>query len=190
MKTINKLAIMLSATILCSAMTAYAQSNNFCFPINSLNNNPIYKNQILCSSKSDCNCKKDSCEKCKTTPVFNSCEELQQWKIKYFEKRCKVYTKLGLNQEQRIKAKNIDEKFFDEIAPLKLCCEQEKAKLKEMRCNKCSLRDRHEQKEKINDLKDEIKAKKKQHNECFEKLLSKCQKDLYKDIKKDKSCCK
>ena len=68
-----------------------------------------------------------------------------------------------------------------------MCCKKEKAKLKEMECEKCSWRKTKEQKQKIKDLKSEIKDKKKQHKKCFEKILNDCQKQQYKKMK-DKTC--
>ena len=64
----------------------------------------------------------------------------------------------------------------------------EKAKLNEMKCQKCSWSAKREQKEKIKDLKSEIKDKKKQHEKCFLELLNQCQKDTYKKLDKNKGC--
>ena len=140
-----------------------------------------------CAAQQPCNCGKPECPNCEAkAPVFNSCEEIQDWKIKFCEKRACLYDKLCLTQEQRVKAKCIDDKFFDEVAPLKLCCKEEKAKLKDMECKKCSWKDKREQKQKIKDLKSEIKDKKKQHKECFTQILTSCQKDKYKELMKDK----
>ena len=183
----KKLAITLSAAMLCSVMSVCAETSAVVPTACPLQQKQECQNN--CSSEQTCNCGKPDCPKCcDNAPVFNSCEEIQQWKIKYFEKRCEIYTKLGLSQEQRVKARTVDEKFFDEIAPLKVCCKQEKAKLKEMECKKCSWKDKREQKQKIKDLKSEIKDKKKQHRECFEKLLNQCQKDTYKKLDKNKGC--
>ena len=185
----KKLAITLSALMLCSVMSINTSKADI-IPVGcALQSSPCQSSEAACENSQPCNCKKPDCPKCcDSAPVFNSCEEIQEWKIKYFEKRCEVYTKLGLSQEQRVKARNVDEKFFDEIAPLKMCCKQEKAKLKDMECKKCSWRDKREQKQKIKDLKSEIKDKKKQHKECFEKLLNQCQKDTYKKLDKHKGC--
>lgn len=185
MKITKKLAITLSAAMLCSVLSVCAEPSSV-VPVGCpLKSQPCQTSP--CEDKTPCNCGKPDCPKCcDTAPVFNSCAEIQEWKTKYFAKRCEIYTKLGLSQEQRVKAKMVDEKFFDEIAPLKMCCKQEKAKLKEMECKKCSWSEKKEQKEKIRDLKSEIKDKKKQHNECFEKLLTQCQKEEYKKLKKDK----
>ena len=129
--------------------------------------------------------KTDKC--CNEPSVFNACDELKNQKIRFFEQRCEIYKQLNLTQEQRIKAKTIDEKFFDDIAPLKLCYNQEKAKLKDMQCKKNCRNDIKCQKEKIKDLKAEIKDKKKQHKKCFEKLLNDCQRKNYKKITKNKA---
>lgn len=67
-----------------------------------------------------------------------------------------------------------------------MCCKQEKMKLKEMECKKCKWKVKHEQKQKIKDLKSEIKEKKKEHKECFMQILTSCQKDKYKELMKDK----
>ena len=140
-----------------------------------------------CAKQQPCNCGKPECPRCnESAPVFNSCEEVQDWKLKFFEKRACLYDKLCLTQEQRVKAKCIDEKFFDEIAPLKMCCKQEKAKLEDMKCKKCSWSAKREQKQKIKDLKSEIKDKKKQHKECFMQILTCAQQDKYKALLKDK----
>lgn len=191
----KKFAITLStAAVICSAMSVYAEPLSMHSPIEARPTTAIEQtttnnNELLaeCPTK-DCD-KKNECKKeCETPPVFDSCTEIQDWKIKFAEKRCKVYTQLGLTQEQRVKAKTIDEKFFDEIAPLKMCCKQAKAKLKELECQKCSTCEKRELKEKIKDLKSEIKDKKKQHRECFEKILNDCQKAQYKKLAKDKKC--
>ncbi len=185
----KKLAITLTAAMVCSVMSVCAQTNvPVACPVKSspcqvkqpCNCNPCEKPECKdgCTPKCDCGCN--------TAPVFNSCEELQAWKTKYFEKRCTIYTRLALTQEQRVKAKCIDEKFFDEIAPLKMCLKQEKAKLKQMKCDKKCTNDIKAQKEKIKDLKSEIKDKKKQHDKCFEEILNNCQKDSYKKMKKEK----
>lgn len=125
-------------------------------------------------------------QNCDPAPVFSSCEEVEQWRLHYFEKRIKLYAKLCLTQEQRIKAKCIDEKFFDEIAPLKMCKKQEEKKLNDLKCKKGCKDNIKAQKEKIKDLKAEIKDKKKQHDCSFEAILSKCQKETYKELMKDK----
>ena len=195
----KKLAIAFSlTTAMCATMGAYTEAIPSYMPVGNILISSTTtveelitdKNELLANCPQKDDCKKDDCEKkeCETAPVFNSCTEIQDWKIKFFEKRCKIYNQLGLSQEQRVQAKTIDERFFDEIAPLKMCCKQEKAKLKEMECKKCKWCERKEQKEKINDLKSEIKDKKKQHKECFEKILNDCQKNQYKKIAKDKNC--
>ncbi len=190
MKITKKLAITLSAAMMCSIMSTYAAPMSSTIPVGCpLQQSAPCQNTTQCEDQTPCNCGKPDCPKCcEKAPVFNSCEEIQEWKTKYFEKRCEIYTKLGLSQEQRVKAKTVDEKFFDEIAPLKMCCKQEKAKLEEMKCKKCSWKSKREQKQKIKDLKSEIKDKKKQHKECFEKLLNQCQKDAYKKLSKHKGC--
>lgn len=166
----------LAAILLCTSVSAFAATVPVACPMGA-EPCPV---QQPCSEKTDC-------PKCAdTAPIFNSCEEIQAWKLKFCEKRAKLYDELCLSQEQRVKAKCIDDKFFDEIAPLKLCCKQEKAKLKDMKCKKCSWKDRHEQKQKIKDLKSEIKEKKKQHKECFMNILTCSQKDKYKTLMKDK----
>lgn len=187
----KKLAITLTAAMVCSVMSVCAEPNSIvptACPISQSN----------CQSQQSCGCnpcekqecKKECDPKCEcnsnSAPVFNSCEEIQAWKTKYFEKRCNIYTNLGLSQEQRVKAKCLDEKFFDEIAPLKMCLKQEEAKLKDMKCKKCCKADIKCQKEKIKDLKSEIKDKKKQHEKCFEELLNSCQTTTYKKLKKEK----
>lgn len=178
-KTASKAAITLAAAMLCSVMSVCAAPSSF-VPVGCPVKQP-------CPVENPCNpCEKPKCE---TAPVFNACEEIQEWKVKYCQKRACIYDKLNLTQEQRVKAKCIDDKFFDEIAPLKVCCKQEKAKLKEMECQKCSWSEKRAQKEKINDLKSEIKDKKKQHNECFKEILNKCQKEEYDKMMKD-SCKK
>ena len=185
----KKLAITLSAAMLCSVLSVCAAPTETTTPVNCCPQQTT-QCQAPCATQQPCTCGKPECPNCAgQAPVFNSCEEIQEWKIKYFEKRCELYTKLGLSQEQRVKARTVDEKFFDEIAPLKVCCKQEKAKLKDMECKKCSWKEKREQKQKIKDLKSEIKDKKKQHRECFEKLLNQCQKDTYKELsKKHKGC--
>lgn len=192
----KKLAITLSAAMLCSVMSVCAAPTSPVTPVNcpvKASPCPLKPQSEPCAKPCEAkvkpcdSCAKTECEpKCEPAPVFNTCEEIQEWKIKYFEKRCDIYSKLGLSQEQRVKAKCVDEKWFDEIAPLKMCCKQEKAKLKEMECKKCSRKDIRAQKEKIKDLKAEIKDKKKQHKECFTALLSQCQKDQYKTLSKEK----
>lgn len=178
MKITKKLAITLSTAMLCSVLSVHAAPSST-VPVGCpLKSTP-------CKTEKPC----DPCvkpEPCDAAPVFNACEEIQQWKIKYCEKRVCIYDKLKLTQEQRVQAKCIDDKYFDEIAALKICCKKEKAKLKDMECKKCSWKDKHEQKQKIKDLKTEIKDKKKEHNECFMKILNNCQKDEYKKLMKDK----
>lgn len=177
----KKLAITLSAAMLCSVMSVCAAPSDSFIPVGCPLKTP-------CSVEKPCDsCAKPECPKvCDPAPVFNACEEIQEWKIKFCEKRVCLYDKLNLNQEQRVKAKCIDDKWFDEIAPLKMCCKQEKAKLKEMECKKCKWSEIREQKNKIKDLKSEIKDKKKQHKECFMAILNKCQQDKYKELMKDK----
>lgn len=174
----KKLAITLSTAMLLSTLSTYASTNVPVVPVG-------------CPTKSPCQ-QEQPCNPCETdgypAPVFNSCTELQEWKTKFFAKRCDIYSKLGLSQEQRIQAKTIDERFFDDIAPLKICCKTEKEKLKQLECQKCSWSAKREQKEKIKDLKAEIKDKKKQHKECFEKILNDCQKKQYKKLTKNKGC--
>ena len=179
----KKTAITLCAAMLCSVMSVCANPSSIVPVTCPVQNAP-------CAAGQPCNCGQPECPKCneQKAPVFNSCEEIQAWKDKYFKKRCDIYTKLGLSQEQRVKARCVDEKFFDEIAPLKMCCKQEKAKLNEMKCQKCSWSAKREQKEKIKDLKSEIKDKKKQHEKCFLELLNQCQKDTYKKLAKNKGC--
>lgn len=193
----KKLAITFSVTAaICSAMLMNTNSAQAYIPLGELLasapcpiEQPCNQTKALMAKCPKDNYPKAECPKkeCETPQVFDSCAEIQDWKIKYFEKRCKVYTQLGLSQEQRVQAKTIDERFFDEIAPLKICCKQEKAKLKDMECKKCSWCEKREQKQKIKDLKSEIKDKKKQHQKCFEKILNDCQKQTYKKIK-DKDC--
>lgn len=182
MKSIaKKLAMTFSVVIACSTMNVFAEPSSVFVPIGC----PVNKQ---CETVQPCEAPKKICpETCEPAPVFDSCDELQKIKDKYCEKRARLYDKLCLTQEQRVKAKCIDDKFFDIIAPLKFCCKKEKAKYEEMKCNKnCSLKQKREQKRKINDLKDEIKDKKKQHEECFTKLLNCEQKAKYNDLKKDK----
>lgn len=193
----KKTAITLCAAMLCTATASFAVPTPPMASIPSPSQASVIP--IVCPASSPCNqtCeeKKDPCPTCGKTdcncgsaPVFDSCEELQNRKTKYFEKRCEIYTKLGLSQEQRVKGKCIDEKFFDEIAPLKMCCKQEKAKLEKMKCEKCSWRAKHEQKQKIKDIKSEIKDKQKDHKKCFMELLNQCQKDKYKKLTKGDKC--
>ena len=180
-KPTKKMIFTLTAVVLCSVMNVYAQEQTYVVPVTcSVQGAP-------CEKQQPCNCGKPECPNCnQSAPVFNSCEEIQKWKLKFFEKRACLYDKLCLTQEQRVKAKCIDEKFFDEIAPLKMCCKQEKAKLEDMKCKKCSWSAKREQKQKIKDLKSEIKDKKKQHKECFMQILTCAQKDKYKALTKDK----
>ena len=180
--TAKKLAVTLSALLVCSSMSVLAEPSSLFVPIGCPVNNSCEK-QAPCETPEQEKC----AEKCNPVPVFDSCDELQKIKDEYCEKRACLYDKLCLSQEQRVKAKCIDDKFFDIIAPLKLCCKMEKAKLEEMMCNKnCSLKQKREQKQKIKDLKAEIKDKKKQHEECFMKLLTCEQKEKYKELKKNK----
>lgn len=181
----KKLAITLSAAMLCSVMSVCAAPSSV-IPTSCPVKSSTCPLQKPCNTCEKPECKNDCAPKCDPAPVFNTCEEIQCWKTKYFEKRCKTYTELGLTQEQRVKARCVDEKFFDEIAPLKMCLKQEKAKLKEMKCKKCCKEDIKAQKEKVKDLKAEIKDKKKQHEKCFEELLNSCQKTSYNKMKKDK----
>lgn len=162
----------LSAAIACSALNVYA-------------NIPTPYVPVGCPQEQSCE-KKDCTKNCDPAPIFNSCEEIQNWKIKFFEKRACLYEKLCMTQEQRVQGKCIDEKYFDEIAPLKLCKMQEEKKLEEMKCKKCSLKVKREQKQKIKDLKTEIKDKKQEHEECFLKILNCKQQEKYKELKKDK----
>lgn len=174
----KKLAITLSAAMLCSVMSVCAAPSSV-IPVGC----PLKAEP--CKTEKPC----DPCvkpEPCDNAPVFNACEEIQQWKLKYCEKRVCIYNKLKLTQEERVKAKCIDDKYFDEIAALKMCCKKESAKLKEMKCKKCSWKEKHEQKQKVKDLKNDIKDKKKEHNECFMKILNKCQKDEYKKLMDEK----
>lgn len=199
----KKTAITLCAAMMCSIMSVSAAQTSTSIP------SPSQASivPVVCPAASPCgqSCtkqpapcceeKKEPCPTCGKTdctcgsaPVFNSCEEIQAWKTKYFEKRCEIYKKLGLNQEQRVKGRCIDEKFFDEIAPLKMCCKQEKAKLEKMKCEKCSWSAKREQRQKIRDLKSEIKDKKKDHKKCFMEILNQCQKDEYKRLTKHDKC--
>lgn len=195
----KKTAITLAAAMLCSVMSVCAAPSSVptcnylttdsLVPVGCPVKQPCAEQKAPCAVEQPCpTCGKKDCT-CDSAPVFNSCEEVQAWKIKFFEKRSQLYTKLCLSQEQRVKAKCIDEKFFDEIAPLKMCCKQEKAKLKEMECKKCSWSDKRAQKEKIKDLKAEIKDKKNEHKKCFMEILSQCQKDDYKEFTKGKDKC-
>lgn len=191
----KKTAITFSLAMMCSIMSVNAAvvpeqdySGVFIVPITT-SATPCFQKQVPCSAKEPCSkCGKTDCN-CASVPVFNSCEEVQAWKIKFCEKRTQLYSKLCLTQEQRVKAKCIDDKFFDEIAPLKICCKQEKEKLKEMKCKKCSWSEKRAQKEKIKDLKSEIKDKKKEHKKCFTEILTQCQKEKYKELAKDKDKC-
>ena len=179
-KSAQKMTFALVAAMLCSVMSVCAEPSSV-VPVTC----PVQG--APCAKQQPCNCGKPECPNCnQSAPVFNSCEEIQKWKLKFCEKRACLYDKLCLTQEQRVKAKFIDEKFFDEIAPLKMCCKQEKAKLEEMKCQKCSWSAKREQKQKIKDLKSEIKDKKKQHKECFMQLLTCEQQEKYKALKKDK----
>ena len=183
-KPAKKALITLTAAILCSTMSVYAQETVSSVPVVPV---ACPVQGAPCEKHQPCNCGKPECPNCnQAAPVFNSCEEIQKWKLKFFEIRGCLYDKLCLTQEQRVKAKCIDEKFFDEIAPLKMCCKQEKAKLEDMKCKKCSWSDKREQKQKIKDLKEEIKDKKKQHKECFMQILTCAQKDKYKALMKNK----
>ena len=179
-KSVPKMTFALVAAMLCSVMSVCAEPSSV-VPVTC----PVQGEP--CAKQQPCNCGKPECPNCnQSAPVFNSCEEIQKWKLKFCEKRACLYDKLCLTQEQRVKAKFIDEKFFDEIAPLKMCCKQEKAKLEEMKCQKCSWSAKREQKQKIKDLKSEIKDKKKQHKECFMQILTCEQQEKYKALKKDK----
>ena len=169
----QKLTLLFSTLVICSTVSVFAEPNNI-LPVG-------------CSDKPCTKVKQECPQNCNSAPVFDSCDDLSQWRTKYCEKRANLYDKLCLTQEQRVKAKIIDDKYFDIIAPLKLCCKQEKAKLKEMECNKsCTLKQKREQKQKIKDIKAEIKDKRNQHKECFIKLLTCEQRDKYNEIKKDK----
>lgn len=199
----KKTAITLAAAMVCSVMSVSAAVSSgsalspvpvvpVACPVSSpcaQPEQPCVQPQMPCAENQPCpTCGKTDCT-CDSAPVFNSCEEIQAWKLKFCEKRAQIYTKLCLSQEQRVKAKCIDDKFFDEIAPLKMCCKQEKAKLKEMECQKCSWSSKRAQKEKIKDLKSEIKDKKNEHKKCFMEILSQCQKDKYKELTKGKDKC-
>lgn len=163
----------LSAAIVCSAVNVYAYAPTPYVPVG-------------CPVEQPCAKKKDCAKNCDPAPIFNSCEEIQNWKIKFFEKRACLYENLCMTQEQRVQGKCIDEKYFDEIAPLKLCKIQEEKKLEEMKCKKCTLKSKREQKQKIKDLKEEIKDKKQEHEECFLKILKCEQQKKYKELKKEK----
>ena len=178
---LKKVTIALSTLLVCSTTSVFANPSSLFIPVGCPTKTP-------CQSTQPCEKTKPEClEKCNQPPVFDSCDELQKMKDKYCEKRACLYDKLCLTQEQRVKAKCIDDKFFDIIAPLKFCCKKEKAKYEEMKCNKkCSLKQKREQKQKIKDLKAEIKDKKQQHEECFVKILNCEQKDKYNELKKNK----
>ena len=112
------------------------------------------ENQVLKTNISNINfiipCSNTDKNQCCNEPsIFNACDELKNHKIRFFEQRCEIYKQLNLTQEQRIKAKTIDEKFFDDIAPLKLCYNQEKTKLKDMQCKKNCRNDIKCQKEQM-----------------------------------------
>jgi len=178
---VKKLAVTFSFVMVCSAISVNAEPSSLFIPIGCPVNNTCEKQEPCANPKPVCP------EKCNSAPIFDSCDELQKIKDKYCEKRALLYDKLCLTQEQRVKAKCIDDKFFDIIAPLKFCCKTENAKLEEMKCNKkCTLKQKREQKGKIKDLKAEIKDKKKQHEECFIKLLNCEQKEKYRELKKNK----
>lgn len=173
----KKLALTLSAFVICASTTSLASIAEDFQP----NISRIIP--ITCPVNNNCTNEQQKCEE--TTPVFNSCDEIQQWKMQYCERRAKIYDQLCLTQEQRVKASTIDNKFFDEIAPIKLCLKQEEAKYEEMKCKKCKFSAKRAQKAKIKDLKNEIKDKEKAHKECFMQILNCSQKETYKKLMKE-----
>lgn len=164
----KKLAITLSAALMCSMLNASAETMQRIVPVG-------------CPLKQPC-------------PVAQPCEqpapvcedECAAKKQMFMDKRCALYKKLCLTQNQVTQAKCIDEKFFDEICPLKECYKKEKCKLKDMECKKACEADIRAQKLRVRDLKKQIKAKKNAHKEAFMCLLNECQKKEFKKIKDEK----
>lgn len=113
-------------------------------------------------------------------------EDMCTIKQRFLDKRCDLYQRLCLSDSQIEQAKCLDEKFFADFYPLKKCYCDEKRKLKEMECNKACDKDIKCQKEKVRDLKKQIKEKKKSYKANFMCILNECQKKKFKKMKKDK----
>lgn len=169
----KKLAITLCALMTCSVMSVCAETIQKIIPVG-------------CPVKEPCAVEKPCAPTCNCSC---SQEELAVKRQEFIDKRCCLYKKLGLSQQQVLQATCVDEKFFEEMHPLKECCKIEKAKLKDMECKKACESDIKAQKEKVRDLQKQIKAKKKAWKESFMCILNECQKKEYKKMLKDKKKC-
>ena len=134
----------------------------------------------------DCECKKDSCAKCKC------CNK----KMKKFIEKADCF--VGLTPEQKAQAEKIRKSTFDKVAPLKkqICCK--KKEIEALRLTRLAQREMDRRidilEKEIKCLKKEVKKEIKKSEKCYKKLLNSEQKKLYKQFKKEwkncKGCCK
>lgn len=168
----KKFAIMLSAMILCS-IAGIASANEV---------------PVGCPVNKPCPCVKEKpCKDCEGKYEDDClCGDPCESKSEYFTKRCDTYKKLGLSQTQTTQARALDEKYFGEIYSLRKCYQDAKRELEKMQCEKACAADIDNQKERVKDLKQQIKDKKKAYYDDFLCILTDCQKKDYKKMKKCK----
>ncbi len=160
----KKIAIAILGALICASSAVFAAPAENMVPVG-------------CGCPANAPCAQSCPTPCQCTDN-DPCEA----KKAFMERRCCIYKEICLVESQIKQATCIDEKFFDEIYPLKICHCQEKCKLEQMECNNACKSDIKCQKEKVRDLKKQIKAKERAHKDAFMCILNDCQKKDYKKI--------
>lgn len=123
-------------------------------------------------------------------PCETSALTKEQFKQKPEERMTKrreaLYAKLGLSQDQKAKALDLDKKNREEAKPLMEKLHEEKAKLNDMKSQKCCPVKLIEQKQKVKEAKKALRKHFMASEKNFEALLTGEQLTKFKAIKEER----
>lgn len=130
----------------------------------------------------NCPCQDESTAKTKLTK--------EQFKQKFEERMSKrreaLYAKLGLSQDQKAKAVELDKKNRAEARPLMEKLHEEKTKLNDMQTQKCCPVKLIEQKQKVKEARKALRKHFITSEKNFEAILTKEQLTKFKAIKEER----
>lgn len=130
----------------------------------------------------------NGCPYTASTPTGNKLTK-EQMRQKFEEKMAKhreaLYCKLGLTQEQKTKAEELDKKNRDEAKPLMEKVHQEKMKLRTLKENKAGSMDIYKQKENLRAAKKALHKHFEASQKSFEAILTKEQLTKFKAIREE-----
>lgn len=123
-------------------------------------------------------------------PCETSAMTKEQFKQKFEERMTKrreaLYEKLGLSQDQKAKALDLDKKNREEAKPLMEKLHEEKTKLNDMKSQKCCPVKLMEQKQKVKEAKKALRKHFMASEKNFEALLTGEQLTKFKAIKEER----